>query len=99
MRIGPLRRVIGLLGLVALAPPTWLLMNGALTPEAAAMRAASVLLAVLVIGHGTRLALSALARRFEGQAAGAMTDPHDQESASPRRRAADRSPAQAGSGR
>lgn len=66
MSAGPLRRTMAVLGLVALAPVAWLLATGALTPEAAALKAGAVLVAVLVLGNLARLVLTGVLHTVEG---------------------------------
>ncbi len=65
MTVGPLRRVIGILGLIALAPIALSLAAGTVAPEDAAMRAIAVGLVVVVLGRVAKVLLSATARRFE----------------------------------
>lgn len=65
MSIGPLRRVTASVGLLALAPIAGMLVTDALTPEAAALRATVVLLAVVAVGNGARLVLTRLLQRIE----------------------------------
>jgi cytochrome b len=81
MSAGPLRRVIGGLGLLTLVPIAVQLGFGAITPEAAATRAAAVAVVVVVLGNVARAVLTGWLGRFERrrgdtdhQAAGAPTN-------------------------
>jgi hypothetical protein len=65
MSTGPLRRAVGLLGLVALAPVLVQLAAGSLTPEDAAMRGATVAVVIVVIGRVSQQVLVRLLRRVE----------------------------------
>lgn len=65
MNVGPLRRITATAGLLALLPITWLLANGALTPEEAAIRAIVVAVVVVVIGNTMRAILTRMLRRVE----------------------------------
>lgn len=68
MTVGPLRRITAALGLVVLAPITWLLIVGALTPEEAAVRAVVVVATVVALGNLIRAVLTRLLRRVERRA-------------------------------
>ncbi len=61
MRTGPLRRVAGTIGLLALAPTAWLLASGQLTVVEAAWRAAITLLLVMLLGRVAGWFVEALA--------------------------------------
>jgi hypothetical protein len=63
---GPLRRIIGVLGLLALAPVALALATGTVAPEDAALRAVAVGASVVVLGRVAQAVLSATVRRFEG---------------------------------
>lgn len=65
MTAGPLRRIVGVLGLIALSPIAFALATGTLGVEDAAVRALAVGVAVLVVGRIARVVLAATARRFE----------------------------------
>lgn len=65
MSIGPLRRVTAGIGLLAMAPIAAMLVTDALTPEAAALRAVGVLVAVVAVGNGARIVLTRLLARVE----------------------------------
>lgn len=65
MSAGPLRRAIGLAGLVALVPVLIQLASGSITPEDAAVRGLVVAAAVVVLGRATQFALTAQLRRME----------------------------------
>lgn len=65
MNPGPLRRLVGILGLLALIPIAVLLLTGAINPLAAAQRALVVLIVVVVVGRLTGSYLQSVARRFE----------------------------------
>jgi hypothetical protein len=62
---GPLRRVIGVLGLLALAPIAVALATGTVAPEDAALRAVAVGVAVVAIGRIARAVLRATVRHVE----------------------------------
>lgn len=68
MNVGPLRRITAATGLLTLAPITWLLITGALSPEAAALRAVVVVVVVVVLGHAARAVLTRLLHRVERRA-------------------------------
>jgi predicted lysophospholipase L1 biosynthesis ABC-type transport system permease subunit len=76
--VGPLRRATATVGLVALIPIASLLVLGAVTPEAAAIRASAVVLAVVVVGNVARAVLTRVLRRVERRAAPSV-DPDEQE--------------------
>ncbi|MFO8076250.1 MAG: hypothetical protein ACQETV_00865 [Actinomycetota bacterium] len=61
MRTGPLRRVAGTIGLLALAPTGWLLATGQLTVVEAAWRAGATLLLVSIAGRVAGWFVEALA--------------------------------------
>lgn len=65
MSAGPLRRVIGVLGLLALAPIAVALATGTVAPEDAALRAVAVGVAVVAIGRIARAVLRATVRHVE----------------------------------
>lgn len=68
MSVGPLRRLTAGIGLLAMAPIAAMLIMDALTPEAAAMRALMIALAVLFVGNSARMVLTRLLRRVEKRA-------------------------------
>jgi hypothetical protein len=68
MTAGPLRRIVAVIGLVALAPVAIMLVTGAITPEEAALRALAVGLVVVVIGNLVRQVVTAMLRRVERRA-------------------------------
>jgi hypothetical protein len=68
MSAGPLRRIVAVIGLVALAPVAGMLVTGAITPEEAAFRALAVGLVVVVIGNLLRQVVTAMLRRVERRA-------------------------------
>jgi hypothetical protein len=68
MSAGPLRRIVAVIGLVALAPVATMLVTGAITPEEAALRALAVGLVVVVIGNLVRQVVTAMLRRVERRA-------------------------------
>ncbi len=51
MSPGPLRRLLGALGLLALAPVAMRLVDGSISPIDAAMRAIATLVVVVIIGR------------------------------------------------
>lgn len=65
MKTGPLRRAVGAVGLVALAPTAYMLAVDLITPQDAAVRAGATLAAVVVVGRVARWWLSATAAAFE----------------------------------
>jgi hypothetical protein len=67
MNPGPLRRMVGLLGLVALIPIAVLLLTGALDLVTAASRALIVLLVVVVVGRLTGTFLQSIAGQLDEQ--------------------------------
>lgn len=67
MSAGPLRRVIGVLGLLALAPIAVALATGTVAPEDAALRAIAVGLAVVAVGRIARAVLHATVRHVEAE--------------------------------
>lgn len=68
MSAGPLRRIVAVIGLAALAPVAIMLVTGAITPEEAALRALAVGLVVVVIGNVVRQVVTAMLRRVERRA-------------------------------
>lgn len=83
MRSGPLRRIVAVVGLLALVPTAWLLATGAVTPVQAAVRALATLGTVLLVGRLVAWWLGTVARRME-RAADTRARP------APRRRRTDR---------
>lgn len=75
MRSGPLRRLVGAFGLVALVPTAVLLLQGGLSPGVAALRALATLGVAVLLGRGVGWWLSATARGFERR--GRATSSHD----------------------
>lgn len=65
MSAGPLRRLVGILGLLALVPTAVMLTAGTITLEDAAVRAGATLLAAWLLGKIAGWWLSFLAREFE----------------------------------
>ena len=65
MTAGPLRRMTAAIGLLALVPIAAMVMTDALTPEAAAVRAALIAVTVVAVGNGIRVVLTKLLRRVE----------------------------------
>ena len=65
MMAGPLRRVAAAAGLVALVPIAAMLIQGALTPEEAALRAVVVGVVVVVLGNLARRIVTAMLQRVE----------------------------------
>lgn len=65
MSTGPLRRAIGVLGLLALAPVLLQLATGVVTPEDAAVRGVTIAVAVVVLGRVAQHVLVRLLRRVE----------------------------------
>jgi uncharacterized membrane protein YraQ (UPF0718 family) len=91
MSIGPLRRFVGMLGLLALAPTAVMLGLGRITPATAALRAVATLLVAVIIGRVAGWWVAEMARGYEfdaGEAAGGRAEP-----GAPQRRRSDRSSA------
>lgn len=65
MSVGPLRRLTGAVGLVALVPTAWLLATNAITLTDAAMRATATLIAVVAVGRVIGWVVGGLAGSFE----------------------------------
>lgn len=65
MSPGPLRRLVGGLGLVALVPVAWQLWIGGLDPVGAAARAVAVLVVVVTVGRVVARWLDSVARAVE----------------------------------
>jgi hypothetical protein len=62
---GPLRRIIGIVGLLALSPVALGLATGTLAVEDAALRAVAVGTVVVLVGRLARVVLSATVRQVE----------------------------------
>ncbi len=67
MSPGPLRRLLGALGLLALAPVAVRLVDGSVSPMDAAMRALATLVVVMVIGRLFGVWLRQVAYSYEQQ--------------------------------
>lgn len=65
MNPGPLRRLVGTIGLLALVPIAWQLFTGGLEPSGAAVRAVAVLFAVVLVGRVATRYLDSIARSVE----------------------------------
>lgn len=65
MNPGPLRRLVGAIGLLTLAPVALLLLQGRITPLLAAQRAVVVLVVVVVLGRFVTGWLQGLAHGFD----------------------------------
>lgn len=70
MDVGPLRRLVGALGLFALIPTAWLLATGAIDMPTAALRAVATLVAVMALGRLLGVVVGALAVHVEGRTGG-----------------------------
>ena len=68
MNTGPLRRLVGTAGLVALTPTAVMLLTGGITPFDAAVRALATLAGTMVIGRVASFWLTSIASSFERQA-------------------------------
>lgn len=68
MSPGPLRRLLGAVGLVLLAPIALRLVDGSMAPVDAALRAAATLLAVVVVGRLLGSWLGQVAHGYDRQA-------------------------------
>jgi hypothetical protein len=75
MSPGPVRRLAGTLGMLALAPTATMLFMGRLSPVDAALRGVATLVAAMVLGRLLAWAVDGMARGFESaiepEAAGA----------------------------
>ena len=79
MSTGPLRRAIGLAGLLALAPVLWHLASGTITPEDAAIRGAIIGVVTVLLGRGAQAILVRALRRVERRRTdGATAEPVSQ---------------------
>jgi hypothetical protein len=90
MTVGPLRRLVGTLGLLALVPTAMMLALGRITPLDAALRATATLLAAMVIGRVAGWWVVQMARGYEDvpeATVGAVATPAAEEQ--PRRRRSD----------
>jgi hypothetical protein len=67
MSPGPLRRVLGAIGLLLLAPVALRLVDGSLEPFDAAVRAVATLLAVVVVGRLLSAWLATVAHGYDTQ--------------------------------
>jgi hypothetical protein len=65
MSVGPLRRLVGTLGLIALAPTAAMLMVGRIDATTAALRALATLLAAMLIGRVAGWWVGQMARGYE----------------------------------
>lgn len=65
MSRGPLRRLAGAAGLVALAPTGYLLAAGSVAPPDAAIRATGTLVAIMLLGRLADRGLAGLVRTYE----------------------------------
>lgn len=65
MSVGPLRRLTGAVGLVALVPTAWLLATNAITLTDAALRAGVTLVVVVAAGRLVGWVVGGLAGSFE----------------------------------
>lgn len=68
MSTGPLRRTTGIVGMLALVPVLLQLVQGAITPEAAAIRGLAIAGVVVALGHAIRLLVAGLLGRVERRA-------------------------------
>lgn len=65
MSPGPLRRLLGALGLLVLAPVAIRLVDGSISPMDAALRAAATLIIVMVVGRLFGVWLRQVAHSYE----------------------------------
>lgn len=68
MMSGPLRRLVAVAGLLVLAPVAAMLIQGALTPEEAALKALVVGLVVMLLGNLTWRVVAGMLQRVERRA-------------------------------
>lgn len=67
MSPGPLRRLLGALGLAALAPVALRVVDGSMAPVDAALRAVATLVVVMVLGRLTGTWLARIAHAYDRQ--------------------------------
>jgi hypothetical protein len=96
MTPGPLRRLIGTVGLIALTPTALMLATERIDPLDAALRAGATLLAALIIGRLAGWWVAEMARGYEATLAAQAAD-QQEGGEQPRRRAADQQGTFAGS--
>ena len=65
MSPGPLRRTTAAVGLLSMVPIAVMVLTAALTPQEAAVRAAALVLAVLLVGNLVRIIITQLLHRVE----------------------------------
>jgi hypothetical protein len=65
MRPGPIRRLLGALGLLALTPIGWRLLDGSLAPVDAAVRAVVTLVLVAAVGRIVGMWVSQIAHGYD----------------------------------
>lgn len=65
MTVGPLRRLVGLLGLLALGPTAAMLAVGRITPADAAGRALATLIVTILVGRVAGWWVAQMARGYE----------------------------------
>lgn len=82
MRIGPLRRIAGTAGLMALVPVGVMLVAGSLSIADAALRGGAIFVAVTTVGRVANWWMATLARGFE-DAADTDGEPDDAAPAQP----------------
>jgi hypothetical protein len=87
MSVGPIRRLVGLLGLLALAPTAVMLATGQVSPADAALRAVATLLLTMLIGRVACWWVDQMARGFDATAGAGPVAPA--EAGTPGRRAGD----------
>lgn len=78
MQVGPLRRLTGTIGLLALVPIAVMLATGAITPVDAAVRGIVAGVAVVVIGRVARVAVAHVANDFARTGNAGPTQHHPQ---------------------
>jgi hypothetical protein len=66
--VGPIRRLVGMLGLLALVPTAAMLAVGRVTPPDAALRALATLVATMLIGRAATWWVGQMARGYERSA-------------------------------
>lgn len=67
MSVGPLRRIVGIVGLVALVPVAFHLATGTIDPEAAALRAVAIAVVVAAVGWVASAVIRSALHRIEPQ--------------------------------
>lgn len=84
MASGPLRQMMGVLGLLALTPTMALVATRQLAPYDAALRAAVTLAVIVVLGRLVAVGMGYVARMVEERAEPSLAAAHDRRAADDR---------------